>query len=251
MKDVLNIVIAHHTPLVVQRIVQYWSRFVPAESILLTYGGTTDHFVRIDHDPKIFIDDPHLRTRDHQRENQSYCTILQAVAEWLSNRPEFDWVQLSEFDHVPLTESFNENHRRFLESERADVVGYRLRQIDGTNSPHYLHASANDVLQPSIRELTVRRDVRTVLSMLGSSSFWTREAFTTVASTPHPRVYLELAMPTIAHHLGFRVLNAPVQQQPFVSPSGDRTFEIESAQAAGAWALHPVKQLFEPELSSC
>ena len=244
----LNVIIAHQRPRVIERILKYWSLFVPTESILLAYGGSEPDFAAINHPGKMFIDDPQLRTRDHQRESQSYSAIFKDIAEWLEERPEFQYIQFNEFDHIPLITEFNEHHRRFLMSQHADVIGYQVRQIDGTSSPHYLYAASNSAVRQFLEKISVRRDRGTVLSLLGSSSCWTRSAFTAVANTSQPRVYLELAMATIAHHLGFRVCNAPADQQKFVDSAGDRTADIDEARAAGAWALHPVKRLFEKEL---
>ncbi len=42
--------------------------------------------------------------------------------------------------------------------------------------------------------------------MFGSGSFWTREAFCAVCAVEEPfPIYMELYLPTLAHHLGFRV----------------------------------------------
>jgi hypothetical protein len=72
---------------------------------------------------------------------------------------------------------------------------------------------------------------------------WTREAFEEVARLGDPiPMYVELALPTLAHHLGFRVRDL-TDQNRFVSALGNRVQEIDSARAAGAWALHPVKDL--------
>jgi len=81
--------------------------------------------------------------------------------------------------------------------------------------------------------------------MFGSGSFWTREAFEAVAAQAEPMpIYLELDLPTLAHHLGFRVRDLPDQNQ-FVCVRPDRTEEREIARRKGAWALHPVKYLWE------
>jgi hypothetical protein len=55
-------------------------------------------------------------------------------------------------------------------------------------------------------------------------------------------VYLEIWLPTLAHHLGFRVRDLP-DQNPFVRNLGDMTGSMEAARRAGAWAVHRVKSL--------
>jgi hypothetical protein len=80
--------------------------------------------------------------------------------------------------------------------------------------------------------------------MFGTGSFWTREAFCAVAATEEPfPIYLELYLPTLAHHLGFRVRDF-TEQNRFVRITKDETESIEQARAEGAWTLHPVKRLW-------
>ncbi|MEM0897102.1 MAG: hypothetical protein AAGJ79_09445, partial [Verrucomicrobiota bacterium] len=55
-------------------------------------------------------------------------------------------------------------------------------------------------------------------------------------------IYLELFLPTAAHHLGFRVRPMPPSQTGFILPKGGWSAEArEQAKTAGAWAVHPVK----------
>jgi hypothetical protein len=54
------------------------------------------------------------------------------------------------------------------------------------------------------------------------------------------RIYLELYLPTLAHHLGFRVRDLPAQS-PFVQVFHDLESKMDAARQAGAWGVHPVK----------
>src|SRR5437867_11370204 len=72
MTSVLNLILSHQPPAAVSNMLTHWNRCVPNESILIAYGGTKSEFDAIQHREKFFIDDPRLRTRDHQREFQSY-----------------------------------------------------------------------------------------------------------------------------------------------------------------------------------
>jgi hypothetical protein len=86
--------------------------------------------------------------------------------------------------------------------------------------------------------------------MFGTGSFWKREAFEAVAAFNEPfPIYLEIFLPTVVHHLGFRLRDYG-EQNRFVSATGDRSREIKQAQSAGAWTLHPVKNLPQGLLSS-
>jgi hypothetical protein len=82
--------------------------------------------------------------------------------------------------------------------------------------------------------------------MLGTGSFWTRDAFLAVARQEETvPVYLEIYLPTVAHHLGFRIRDF-ADQSRFVLGEGDLAAEIPRARAEGAWTLHPVKTWPEP-----
>src|SRR5437667_9670732 len=102
MKTVLNLILSHQPVVAVSRMVTHWNRCVPNESILIAYGGTKSEFDAIQHQQKFFIDDPRLRTRDHQREFQSYTRLFQAAAEFLERQGnQFRFVQFAEYDHSP------------------------------------------------------------------------------------------------------------------------------------------------------
>src|SRR6202007_265851 len=75
-----------------------------------------------------------------------------------------------------------------------------------TNNPHFLYHSANRKFGQYWTEVTKRSEPRIVLSMFGSGSFWPLEAFSAVAAAEEPfPMYMEIYLPTLAHHLGFRV----------------------------------------------
>ena len=80
--------------------------------------------------------------------------------------------------------------------------------------------------------------------MFGTGSFWTRTAFDAVAATAEPfPIYLEIYLPTVAHHLGFRLRDWR-EQNRHISSLGNFVYAIDQARREGAWALHPVKTLW-------
>ncbi len=213
-------------------------------NLLVAYGGSPCSFDRIHFEDRVFIDDPNLRTLDHQREAQSYTAVFKEVSAWLRNRSRaIDFVTLFEFDHLPLVRDLNARQIARLTTEGADVLAYHLARVDDTSHPHYLHYAANRDFARFFRELSVRENPSTVLSMFGTGSCWTREAFDEVAKFAEPfPVYFEIYLPTLAHHLGFRLRDYG-DQDIFVSNLGDRSREVDSARKQGAWTLHPVKTL--------
>ena len=211
--------------------------------MLLAYGGDADAFSHIDFEQKIFIDDPRLRLRDQQREQQSWSGVLNAARKFLHLHSGFDYVYIVEYDHIPLIRDLLQRMIDRLEAEHADVLAHHLHRIDGTSNAHYLYHSREKRFHDYFTALSLRSNKRVILSMLGTGSFWKRKAFESVAAHEEPfPVYVELYLPTLAHHLGFRIRDIPDQNR-FVMHLGDRHREIEMAQKQGAWTLHPVKTL--------
>jgi len=225
-------------------LLEWWKDIAPDQAILLVYGGRAADFNAIAHTNKIFIDDPRLRTVDNQRERQSYHGIWQQVARWLkSSNTNFEFVYFAEYDHLPLTRDLNSKQLQLLQTENADVLAFRLQRIDGTSHPHYLYHVRDPEFHAFFDRLSVRADKRVILSMFGSGSFWKREAFQAVAATEEPfPIYTELFLPTVAHHLGFRLRDYG-KQNLFVHNLGDYGNGINVAKQQGAWTIHPVKEV--------
>ncbi len=240
MKPVLNVLLTHQRSNAVAAMVDWWARCVPRESIVVAYGGSREDFEALTFAPKLFIDDPRLRTRDHPRERQSYGAVFREVASWMRNR-DYRHVHFAEYDHLPLVGDLNERQGSLMEADGADVIGFHVRRVDETNCAHYLAHAAEPGFFPFWKKITCRRDPGVVLSMIATGSCWTREAFDAVAaiSEPHP-MYVEIFPPTLAHHLGFRVRDYGPQTR-FVRHLGDRIAEVAEARENGAWTIHPVK----------
>ncbi|MES2569182.1 MAG: hypothetical protein V4710_03905 [Verrucomicrobiota bacterium] len=239
----LHLLLSHQPPAEIAAMVAAWERCVPAEMLLLAYGGSRHDFGQIAHPHKVFVEGPRLRTSDHQREKQSYSGVYSAAAAWMQGR-HVEHVYFAEFDHIPLVDDLNARQIERLHREQADVMGHRLRRVDGTNYPNALYHAADPRFADLWRQLSRRPQPEVVLRMTGTGTLWTRKAFEAVASRPEPfPIYLEIYLPTLAHHLGFRVRDWD-EQNRFVSHLGDFTGEIERARSEGAWSLHPVKQLW-------
>jgi len=225
---------------------QHWKQSVPIESILIAFGGPKNEFDAIQHQQKFFVDDPRLRTRDHQRELQSYTRLLQEAGEFLAKPgDQFRFVHFAEYDHLPLVPDLNERQIECLSAEGADLLAFHLHRVDDTNNPHFLYHAEDDRFMRYWAETTRRAAPEVVLSMFGTGSFWTREAFCTVAAVEEPfPIYMEIYLPTLAHHLGFRVRDF-VDQNRFVRALNSEICGIDEARKQGAWTLHPVKKLWD------
>ena len=244
----LSIVLTHQNAEAVDALVRWWIRYVNSDDLLLVHTGPVEEFAKIAHAHRLHVVDRRVATRDHQRELQSYSAIFRAAAMEVANGA-WDYVAFSEYDHLPLSSDADSARIALLQETRADVLGYELLRVDSTNQSHWLYSKMARSGSAYLQSISQRADHSVVLSMFGSGSFWTRDAFLAVAelSEPFP-VYLELWLPTVAHHLGFRVLDVG-EQNRWVSAGRDRSDEIGEARKAGAWTLHPVKELSRIETS--
>src|SRR4051794_36530600 len=100
MNQVLTLLLSHQTAAELAPVLEIWEQVAGPENLLLAYGGTRSNFDAIKFAPKFFVDDPALRTRDHQREKQSYTGMLRQAAEWMRARPEFAYLHFVEYDHL-------------------------------------------------------------------------------------------------------------------------------------------------------
>lgn len=242
MGEVLNVLMVHQGAAAVDPLLQHWTTIANPGNLLLTHGGTEADFQQISHMQKVFVTDRRLRTRDHQRELQSITGVFKRVRDWIATSGrDFEFLYFAEYDHLPLVADLNERQISRLRSEGADALGFDLQRIDGTSHPHYLYHTANPRFHAFFSGISGRTDKTVVLAMLGTGSFWSHDAFDCVARFDEPfPMYQEVYIPTLAHHLGFRLRDYG-EQSAFVSAAGDRSSEIAAAGESGAWTLHPVK----------
>lgn len=243
MSRVLNILVTHQPPAAVARMLDWWRDCCPPGNVLLAYNGTAESFAQVAHPHKVRVMDARLVTTDHPRERQSYTAIFREASRWLAER-DFTHVHFCEYDQAPLVPDLNARQLARLEAERADVLAFQLARVDGTNQPHYLYHKALPGFAAHWQRLSVREDKGAVLSFFGTGSFWTRAAFDAVAAREEPfPIYLELYLPTLAHHLGYRLRDWREQNQ-HINSLGNFIYAIDPARRAGAWTIHPVKTLW-------
>lgn len=237
---ILWAILFHQDPQACRAVLEYWQR-LGYHDLLVVHGGSESDFQALDYPDKVFVPDTNLRTRSHPVEKQSYSGPLREIRAWLESRPEFTHICLAEYDHIPLVPDWAKRLLEFLSVEDADVLFHHLQRVDGTNAPHYLQ-HLRDIQAPDIwPSSSLREDSHVVLNALATGSFWKREALDAVARNPEPfPVYLEMHLPTTAHHLGFRVRDY-ADQNPFIHIGSYDAAQIRSAAGNGAWSIHPVK----------
>jgi len=238
-----TIILSHQRPAEVAEMLGWWASYADLDSILVVHGGRRADFEDLRHPHKAFVDDPRFVTPEHQRNKQSHGPVLRAAARWLASRC-FEHVLYAEYDQVPVAPDLISLYERRLDEEGADLLAMHLRRIDATSYPHFLYHVHDRAFMEFWRRVSVREDKGVVLSMLGAGSFWRRRCFDAVARTEESvPAYTELFVPTLAHHLGFRVRGLPDQSR-WNTPQGERGGELQTAAASGAWTVHPVKTLW-------
>ena len=250
MSGTLAVLITHQEPAAVAKMLRYWIGVEDCH-LLIAYGGPKHYFLEIDHEPKLFISGSRLRTRDHLRERQSYTELVRAVSAEIRGLP-YLHIWLMEYDHLPVTRDTLRQIRSFAEAESADVLGFQVKRLDNTHSPHYLSHAFDPKFHAFWNEVSRREDRAVVLSMIGTGSLWRREVFDEIAQYEEPTpIYLEIYLPTLAHHLGYRVRDFG-EQNRFVSSLPKPYFNLAWAQEQGAWTIHPLKTAWggRPDLTT-
>lgn len=249
MSCVLNIILTHQSRPDVERLLAWWSRCSAPENILLAYGGTQEEFKKLPDVPCVFITDPRLRVKDLQREKQGYGGIWRAAASRLAEKTNPGWTHIyfAEYDHLPLIADLSDRLLQRMAEERADVLVHHLLRVDDSSFEGYLYHCADPAFAAFWRKISVREDKKVVLQMLGTGSFWTREAFMAVAAQPEEiSAYMELYLPTLAHHMGYRVRDFNDQNRCSGSSRMPGISSVEAALAKGCWTIHPLKKMPGP-----
>ena len=240
---IVTILLTHQSREAVVKMRDYWRELDPNQDFVIAYGGVKADW-QDDIPDLVRVNDPQLCTRDHPRERQSYHGVFRAVLPLINDR-QATHVHLAEFDEIPVVSNLNERLISLMEKEDCDVLGHRLYRVDDTTQPHAMDHLREENFLSYWKDISCRADQGIVLSMLGCGSFWTRECFAAVAALDPPvRIYLELFLPTAAHHLGYRV--RPIwNQDHFMAPEiVKQKEELNHYRQQGAWRVHPVKQMW-------
>ena len=241
---ILWAILFHQDASACQTVLDHWQK-LGFQNLLAVHGGCESDFCALAHARKVFVEDRNLRTRRHPVEKQSYSGPLREISRWLESRPEFSHIALVEYDHLPISPRWGSELLNRLSQENADVLFHGLERVDGTNAPHYLHHLSDPAFLPMYAAMSTREDPGVILDAMATGSFWRRDAFLAVAAHPETTPsYLEMHLPTTAHHLGYRVRDLGDQNR-FVHFDPLPKEILRTAAAAGAWAVHPVKEVEE------
>jgi len=216
----------------------------PDARFVVCYGGRIDEFERIDYGHKLFIDDPTLR--GPERHLQSLTTVLERVwAAYFEADESVDSLYVIEYDHLVLDSRFETRLRELASQTRADFMGKNCVDCTATNEAQYVRFRRDERLLAHLRSLSVRDEPTRLFRCLGDGMWISRRAVRAYVEVgDHPPCYCEVYVPTLLHHLGFRLVDVDAHSDLYQDVRYMPRFDAEQAMARftdGAVFIHPVK----------
>jgi hypothetical protein len=240
----LTAVLTHLDAERVDETLELLRRCVCGSELVVCHAGAREDFDRLAFDNKLYIDDPTLR--GPARHLQSWNQIFHAV--WWTHfaRDEtLDALYLIEYDHVILDPSFDRRLADLATDTGADFLAKNCVDRTGTNWEHYVRFRRDERLLHHLCSVSVREDPRRLFGCLGDGMWISRRALQAYVQIPeHPPCYCETYVPTLLHHLGFKVVNIDEYSDLYRHVRWATPFSVDEAVAElrqGAVFLHPVK----------
>jgi hypothetical protein len=216
----------------------------PEARFVVCHAGARHDFAQVRWDEKVFVDDPTLR--GPAQHLQSLTQVFEtAWREYVAGDPRIDSLYLIEYDHLILDGTFEDRLRRLALDTRADLLGKRCVDLTATNVAHYVRFRRDPRLLRHLARVSVREDRERLFGCLGDGVWLTRRALDAYVDVgEHPPCYCEVYVPTLLHHLGFRVVDVDAHSDLYhdVRWQPDRSAaEVLELARAGAVFVHPAK----------
>jgi hypothetical protein len=243
---VLNALVTHLPAEQVQRQLEYLRAVSPASRFVVCHGGRREHFDRIDHDEKLFVEDPSLR--GHWRD-QSYNEFLTLVFDrFIDGDASVEALFVLEYDQIVLREGFERALATLLEAAGADYLGKNCVRRDASNWIHSIRARRERRFPAYLRGISVRGEREpSIYGGLGGGFVVRRGALEAFRALDHAEgVYLEVYMPSVLHHLGFAVddVDRVSDLYEHVVHGPVKSFEeVVDAKRRGHFFAHPFKDI--------
>jgi hypothetical protein len=211
---------------------------------VVCHGGARSAFDRIEWGEKVFVDDPTLR--GPAQHLQSLTQIFRTVwHRYFARDAELDSLYLIEYDHLILDGTFEHRLRELALDTGADLLGKRCVDLTATNVAHYVRFRRDQQLLRHLAGLSVREDRARMFGCLGDGMWLARRALEAYVEVgEHPPCYCEVYVPTLLHHLGFRVVDVDAYSDLYSNvrwlPERSAPEVLELARA-GAVFVHPAK----------
>jgi hypothetical protein len=239
----LHVIITHLPPEKVRAHLALTRRFTPGVATLIAYGGPAAAFNQLKTGGEFFLEDPSLRGVNIQ---QCFNELFPKI--WTYARQhalEFDFVHVTEYDHIILCTDYFERIAAALELSGADFLGRGCGLKSHSNWPHRFVGGRDGALLDYLRAHSVRENKTEICGTLGNGIVLSRAALQAWAELPTPpRIYNELIFPTLVHHLGFKIgdmgsysdVFEQVRWGPVWTPG-----ELRELIRRGAACVHPIK----------
>jgi hypothetical protein len=242
---ILYVLLTHQPAPEVQAFLDDFERVLPGRRCVVCYGGTRDDFEGLGHSPDaFFVDDPALR----RRAGQSYTQVLELVYERVvAPDPAYSCVHLMEYDHVVLSPRYEDELLAIMAGARVGLLAPSCADHTLVNWCHAIDLLDDHEFTKRLREISVRdQDDPSLWGGLGNGMTIGREALDEFCRRAGDLSrYMEVYVPTVIYHLGYRVLGAPEAATLFDHVRFGPPYGREEATRLarhGAVALHPVKE---------
>ena len=240
----LTAILTHVDARGVEQQLAYLREVAPESRFVVCHAGERAEFEKLSVDA-VFLDDPRLRTYG----DLSWNTVIASVHErWVAPRPEVETFLLLEYDQLILRGDFEEALADLATRTDAGLLGKGAGPRDDTNWPHHLRYRDNPAFNEFIARVSRREDSRRRFGSFGPGMVFRRDALDAVAAVigDAPPVMQELMLPTLVHHLGFRVVDVNEHGDLYAGIRWKPDITVEEAleaKRAGRFFVHPFKRM--------
>jgi hypothetical protein len=243
--NILHVLVTHVAAELVDTQAALLSNQFPGMVRLIAYGGSPAAFEAIRHPHKIYLQDESLRgSTAHQCFNELIPKLTAFITQ---GGHSFDFIHVSEYDHLILSGNYFTELESAWTRSGADFLGKNCGIKTHSNWPHALHYRDDPTLRRYLASFSVREDPTVLCGSLGNGYTISKRALQSCAQLPElPRVYFEVLFPTLVHHLGWRIADIGEYSRIFRhvrwQPEWTAT-EVTSLIREGVLCCHPFKDI--------
>lgn len=241
--SLLTVVLTHLAAPAVDAHIRYLLALDPRADVVLCHGGRREDFELVQWPDKLFLEEPSLRGAPFSF--QSYNELLLCIYRQYMEDGDWSAAMLLEYDQIPLRTDYLDRSLDAFERGGADFLGIDCGPRNDTNWLHYIRFRDDPGLLTFLAERSTRDDPRLLFGCLGTGFLIGREALAAFASVEHySPCYVELYLPTIVYHLGFRVADLSALTDFGHAVRHAPVYNLQEArklQATGATFVHPFK----------